>query len=393
MKIDIVYLAIVASPLLLALPGPVNAAEASLSPSPTTSTSTLEIAIPASTGKPPLLSLKAAVKTRRITDKNLQATISGAELETDLKHTFGKVVSSHLNFLTLLQAGSTNSMFSDEGKATNGFSINEAAMVFKAMPELAFKGGLIETRPSSMPTFFFRRGFPGLSETVTTSRGRFRGSLTAAQLVPTASGFSRDRSSETGPSLLLHTATAQVGEENDRLSATVSAMHFRFDNLNANNAQESRFIGNTVEGLGAAQARFTYDYEGAQGTLTLRARLNRVFSAELNGSTIRNFAAPSGAAAGWLATFVPTIDLPAVALKPELGYYRAESDILPALYTESAYGQTNRGGAIAGLKVELKDEHVTLTSRWIQARKLTENPYLADRSIFTVGIEGKYELL
>lgn len=360
--------------------------------------STVSAPIPSTTepqgrGKP-TAKLSVSVNGRRIHDQFVKSNIAGPGLELSAAHEFSSKLSADLVVGALFNSGTASSLFTTEGQPSSYIYMSEATLTFAPIQPLALKGGVIETRFSTNQSIFRPSGFPGVAESVKFGGDRFNLTLQATQTMPTASGVSKNYvDSDEQPYLLLHTLGGNAGNKDDALSLSASVTHFLFSDLPANAAQDSRFVGNSVSGLGASSARFQYQFQGFEASTILRSRLSRSMKLELRTAGLRNSEAPNGKNLGYNATLIPVIDVGNMEFKPEVGYFHNESDTLPASYTSSGIGSNNRKGWLAGLRAKFKEENVTLSTRWVEANKIDANPYTADRTIFTINLETSYDIL
>ncbi len=347
----------------------------------------------AARGKPSA-ALTVSVNGRRIHDQYVKSSTAGPGLELAAQHRFNGKLAADLVVGALMNSGTASSLFTTEGQPSSSVYMSEASLSWEPVDPIAFRGGVIETRFSTNQSIFRSTGFPGVMERARFGGDRYSLALAATQTMPTALGISKNYvDSDRQPYLLLHTIGGAAGAEDDRVSLSASLTHFLFSDLPANAAQDSRFVGNSVVGLGASAARFQYGFQGFEASALLRARLSRAMGVELKGASLRNQDAPEGKNSGYNATVTPVIGLASVEIKPEVGYFHNESDTLPASYTSTGVGSNNREGWLAGVKAKFKDENVTLSARWVEANKIDPNPYTADRTIFTVGLETTYDLL
>lgn len=338
--------------------------------------------------------LSASISGRRLQDQYVKSNTSGPGLEAAFAHEFNRMFSATVVVGSVMNTGTASSLFSAEGSPSSFVYANEASLSFKPNEAILVRGGVIETRFSVNQSIFRTSGFPGVTESYKIGGDRYNLTLSATQTMPTASGLSKNYvDSDTTPYLLLHSLGGNLGEKDDRVSLSAAVTHFVFDELPANAAHDSRFAGNSVVGTGASAARFQYEFEGIETSALMRARANRNLRFELRAANLRNWNAPVGKRSGYNATLTPIIDVGNFEIKPEVGIFYNESDTLPATYTSSGVGQNNRNGWLAGLKAKFKDENVTISTRWVEANKIAPNPYTADRTIFTVGVETSYDLL
>jgi hypothetical protein len=113
----------------------------------------------------------------------------------------------------------------------------------------------------------------------------------------------------------------------------------------------------------------------------------------VRGAALRNFEAPVGARDGYMVALQPKMIFGSTQVEPNLGYFHHESDTLPAAYTSTGVGNSNREGFVVGLRTEFKDEDLALTASWVQANEVADNPYTANRTIISIGLETTYDLL
>ncbi len=124
--------------------------------------------------------------------------------------------------------------------------------------------------------------------------------------------------------------------------------------------------------------------------------INLKNSISLKGSTIRNELAPQGSNSGWQGRFDFKSRLNSFDLIPSYTKFRMESDALPASAANFLYGFTNREGSVYSLKMDFPKEKFSAFASYVKANVISNtalsSQYQADREVYTIGAEAKYDL-
>ncbi len=243
-----------------------------------------------------------------------------------------------------LENGSHKSLDIAEFSPNQQVLLHEGTLHFTPINWLKIKAGGINQRHFASPLLIDSVVFVGVSEEVRFEFGDYAVYINAQQLIPNNRNLSTrlDSVDEGTPRFLSETLGLDLG--GDLVSLKLAASLFSFQKLSSSVAHQSRFIGNSVRGLGPDSAQFDYGFIGRNLRAELVAYLTENFSLHLEGHTLFNRKAPDDRnQAHWVKggfTFNQW------AFFGE--WFRAESDATVAFYNQKFLGHLNRKGFAFG---------------------------------------------
>tara|TARA_R110000868_G_scaffold154736_2_gene380946 strand:+ start:5739 stop:6806 length:1068 start_codon:yes stop_codon:yes gene_type:complete len=125
----------------------------------------------------------------------------------------------------------------------------------------------------------------------------------------------------------------------DLVAIDFKAFAWSFNNVTGNVAYQSGFMGNQTQGIGSANTRFSYEYEGLGSSLQIKGQ-TQSFKWGVTTEFIYNDGAPD--ARNQALRLSPSITISDHQLS--LSWFEIEADAAIGYYNESSYGHTNRTG-------------------------------------------------
>lgn len=253
----------------------------------------------------------------------------------------------------VLETGSSSSLFTNEFEPKTRIALQEASLRWRIFQPVKLIAGAIDQRHHSSPLLIDGGTFPAGMVSFDPDFGNWLLHADGQAAIPTSRSLStRSTGKEDTPTLFTQKIVGGWLDRATRARALFRATHFQFNNLTRGMAQDSRFYGNEVVGVGAA-SRFFYQYEGFEAGPDLVLPLGDRFFLGAGGSYIQNTKGPSGRNQGLYGYADLTFRSDGFSLRPRFEWYRNESDSSPAFYSSAEFGHNNRKGMGAGLQLSL----------------------------------------
>ena len=233
---------------------------------------------------------------------NDQASARVFATGVDLNYQFrvSKSLTSLIRGGALLETGSNNSLNLKEFAPEKELVLYEAKLRFQPdfIPFLELDLGSLSLNRYSSPLLLGQSVFMGLNEKLILGLD-YNLQLEAIQAIPNNQTLaSRSGGIEEGtPSFLMERVSVNLG--GDLIAFTISASHFKFNNLSGGVANQSRYMGNDISGS-AQTSYFIYDFEGYNSTLNLRLNQSSFFKINIVAEYLFNDKAPDGQNSGML---------------------------------------------------------------------------------------------
>ncbi len=339
------------------------------------------------------LGLAVGLSGRYLQDELAKSSKSGGWLEISGNHEINNWLQGNLTVGAVLSSGSAISLYDSSVGPSSYIYLTEASLTFKMIESFEVEAGVIGSNFMTMPSLLANDGFPGLVEKfIIGDKDGSNFTLKASQLLPSTKLETRVGGDTALPSLLLAGGEATL-EAAEGVSFGVSANHFRFYNLPTTTAEGARLTGNSLSnGIGPG-LYFDYLFEGYQAGFKFKIRPeSSAVGFTWDGGYVRNIRAPEGLNEGYSSNLKAHIQVRSLKIEPSFGVFYNEKDTLPGLYTQGSIGQNNRRAYSAGLALATPGGTEFYT-KIIQGDVIEDDPYLADRTIFTLGMEANYDIL
>jgi hypothetical protein len=289
------------------------------------------------------LSYRPYFSTIMIDDDQVSARVFATGLDLNYKFSISETLTSIIRGGVLLETGSNNSLNLKEFAPDRELILYQANLRFRPniINILEVDLGSLSLSRFHSPLLLGQSVFMGLNERIKFG-GAYNLQLEAVQSIPNNQNLARRSGGieEGTPSFLMERASLNLS--GDLLSFSLSVSHFKFNNLSAGVADQSRFMGNDIGGS-ATSSYFIYDFDGHNSTFNLAINQSGYFKFNITGEYLFNSKAPNGQNTGYLATAILAFGDYGLGLD----YFRNEKNASPAYYNSKYYGHNNKKG-IAG---------------------------------------------
>jgi hypothetical protein len=338
---------------------------------------------------------KGSLAAKSIQDQYRQTRLASFGFGVDLTHqVLPGTMEAHIDAGALLQTGSSQALFFDEYAPYQGIYVSEAVIRWTPVSVFMLTAGGVDQGRYDAPTLLDSRAFPGAVETLRVPMGQAYFALEAEQAIPTSSTLSTKAGDEIGTPMLFIEQAKLGFERGKQFSLEGSVGYFQLMNLPRSVAHESRFMGNSVEGVANTGAKYLYKYEGLLTGGKMGLAFNRRARWDLTGSFVYNRHAPAGQNSGLhVGNAVEFVVSDKVRLTPKLDLFRNEKDSAPGYYNSAGLGHNNRVGFGGALMLELPRERFSVEGRFVQSSLLEPSPFQAGLQLITITLRKSYVLL
>ncbi|PIP93039.1 MAG: hypothetical protein COW00_07245 [Bdellovibrio sp. CG12_big_fil_rev_8_21_14_0_65_39_13] len=240
-----------------------------------------------------------------------------------------------------LEIGSNNSTYIKEFAPQREVVLRKAYLEFLPVSFIQMKAGAINQQDYQSPLLLGGRAFVAAQEQLTIPIGELKNiTLRSQQAIPSNDTLTNRIGAVEGkpPQFMIHSLGADF--DGDVISIQLEASLWRFQTLPNSVAYYSRFMGNTVVGIGTDASRFYYNYYGKNASFKIglfeSSPINFIFS----GQWVRNDEAATGHDTGLMASG----GLGLYGHRFSLHWLKNESDSSVAFYNASSLGHNNRKG-------------------------------------------------
>ncbi len=335
---------------------------------------------------------------RSYTDQYLQSVSSLTVITPHIDAIYSNWLSFDAELSGVFVAGNTKNFYNDEGRSANIVIIDEAAVNFRPIKEIELRAGALATKINPILSIMTENAFFGAIQkfALENSTGTLKASLSANESVP-SSGTVTHGLIDDAPNAYFLSQTLS-GEWNIKAVSTdikVATTHFAFGNLSSNLANDSVLIGNSPESFDGrgANAHYIIGFAGFETAASIKTDWTTKVSTEIVGSTIVNQQGPSDRNNGYQAFINLKRKFQNFNLIPSYGVFDMAADVTPATFTILPNRYHDRKGYTVELDVQLERQKIVFFSSYTRANVLEANPYLADRDMFNLGLEAKYDFL
>jgi hypothetical protein len=200
--------------------------------------------------------------------------------------------------------------------------------------------------------------------------------LLAQAAVPTSTGLA------TNSSELQSNATLISGTVNLKLDliknfkSQLSYSHFSFNDLTSTSAFDSAYRGNSVSKINSNMYNFVYGYQGDE-VIAKISYTGSFIDLGAKAGAIKNNLAPTQMSLGYFVSLEPGLKINENNLLRLIASgFRVESDAMVSVFSDSAFGRTNRAGNRFGLAVEKKK--YTYQLLFSRSSLITSNAFQSD---------------
>lgn len=335
---------------------------------------------------------------RNYQDQYLKSVSSLTVITPHIDVIYSSWLSFDLEVSGVFIAGNTKNFYNDEGRSANLVLLDEAAINFKPIKALEFRGGALNTKINPILSIMSDNTFFGATQkfALESAASTLKASLTLNEAIP-SSGTVTHGLIDDAPNAYFFTETL-AGEWSIaplKTKINVASTHFEFGNLSSNVASDSVLIGNSPESFDGRglNAHYIIGFAGFETAASIKTEWTPKVSTEIVGSTIINQQGPSDRNNGFQAFANIKRKFRSFNLIPSYGVFDIAADVTPATYTIMPNRYQNRKGYTIELDVQLEKQKIVFFSSYTRANVLQGNQYSADRDMFNLGLEAKYDFL
>lgn len=303
--------------------------------------------------------------------KRSEAQIGGIGLAVQVHNQIHNDLIFYVDAGVRLENGSHKSLDVAEFSPNQQVLLSEGHMSYRPFDSLDLKVGAINQRHFHSPLFIDATAFLGAAQKWTLIWGDYSFYLQAQQLIPNNRNLSTRLATidEGTPQFFSETLGVELGGDVARFDLGVSL--FAYSKLANSVAHQSRFMGNSVEGIGSDAAEFIYSYKGTNTRAQLWLNMADHFALKLDGHYTYNSKAPNNRNSAYLTR--ATLELEKWSLSGQ--YFESQSDASVAFYNDRFLGHNNRKGHGVGLSFD--EGRGKLQLDFIQTRPIDFNIFQA----------------
>lgn len=322
-------------------------------------------------------------------NSNQGATSIGVEFTAK----YNEYLTLGVDLLGVFGSGNASNFWNDDGKAPNSILLNETYVKVNIHKNIFVKAGVVKTPMNPVYSIMTPLAFVGAQEEWQIGADESNIKLTAYQGIPSSGTVSRRMYDDGTQAYYLAQTLSGNLKSGFGSDFKIAVTRFQFENLSSNVAGDSYLSGNSLtafEGMGKL-ARFRYGFMGTESAVNFKQDIGK-HEMCLFGSTIRNDQAPAGKNEGRILGGCFKVAFGNYSVRPAYSVFNYDADVTPAAYTTLTGRYHNREGYRIGVDFELKKEKVALKTYYTNMEVKEANPYLADREIYNVAVEAKYDI-
>ena len=341
----------------------------------------------------PSLSLSGGFTASLYDSDRDQSELTGVLLGIKYKQELATGLTAKFDAGAQLDTGSSQIAYNNDFAPQQRLLLSEASLKWSPLAGLDFSAGTLNQAQNHSSLLLSEVAFPGAEQDFVFSpfKGAHLG-VRAEEAVPTSAMLSPLVTESVGMPYFF-AGQVQGGYASRSFDASASFGGFAFGQLSADVAQDSRFRGNTVEGIGSAGAQFVYDYQGIEAQYRLGVAVSSWATLRLEGSYILNLAAPEGQNAGFQTSLASEFKASSsLVITPRFSVFCNESDSSPALYSDRYIGHNNVQGISAGLSARIPKQQLSFEARWAWATVIDTDPYQSDLNVVIFRMVKSYAL-
>jgi hypothetical protein len=342
--------------------------------------------------------LRFVLLGRRYDDEIVNSRVGAVFIEVDLKAHYQNWLTGRLNMLQLSASGSQSAFYGvSEGSVPNALFLAEASLAVRPIEGVEAKAGVLEITANSISSQIYPQNNAGLSldAKLKSQQGASIG-LIASQSIANSNKSNRVLDEDTTPLITIGTLQTSLPVESWGTTFQASASRFFFTDLSNSDADSAVKTGSTTTGNGAGGSLFVYEYRGNEYAASISQKIGLKNEATIKGSTIKNELAPEKSNLGWQGKFEWKTTLNNLEILPSYSRFYLESDAIPSPYANFLFGYANREGSVYNLRFNFLKQKFSLFGGFINSNVIntnaTSSQFQADRFIYTLGAEAKYEL-
>lgn len=282
----------------------------------------------------------------------------------------------------------------DSDNFEDRINLREAFLQYQPLPVLNIKAGSISQGSIDQPQLLSNhRSFPAILIQAEGGSESLTASAFLQESVPTSYSYNAQREDkEALPGLRsLRASLTSVPLTDWQMELAVGRLSWR--NLPSKVAFNSQKLGNSPFGEFAPGSRFVTGFEtdflGAEVNYCLECR----YGVSGSYSRAHNSQAPGDSADAQLMGVAVHYRMPTLITSLAVDDFFSESDVTPAVYASSSFGNTNRRGQRLRLEFEVPSKDIKIKTEWVKANVIAGTPFQSDLNYVYLGVETHGQFL
>lgn len=294
----------------------------------------------------------------------------------------------------ILETGSSQSVYeSNSYEPTSRLALSEALIEYTPWSPLTLSAGAISGSTHDNRLFISSGAFMGLAEKITFNPGSFVIGVNAFQGIPDNHNLAQrlGKVEEGEPRFFKEAIVLEWHPETFSLRSHIG--HWAYSDLSKGVAYESRFLGNTISGLGKENSRFTTSFKGFEWMLEFSTIVYKNYELGVTYLGVQNTVMKDKARDnGYLvAPYTSILYGPGITTARFLSY-RLEADAIPAYYGSLMFGGTNKKGAGIELEWKTLDESFSVSARAMKNKEIAPSSFQADEDLIMIELRRVYDI-
>ncbi len=316
-----------------------------------------------------------------------KATLSVFSFNVDYQRELGDIVLTRGSVSLAGGSGYSQSLYGDF-VPPEGFRVSESVLVIEPASWFYFEGGALSTSRVDHPTLLTTSAFPGISQGFRAKIRPLSVELRLTQAVPTSVTLSTKAvENEPVPEFYSEELIATFTNE-QKFAGEMFVKHFRFLNLPSVVADESEIRGNTTRGpANPNTAEFRYGFDGYLTGAKASVYFSPAVELGAGGYLARNMEADEASNRGEYSWVGIGLHFSTVKILSSVSRFYNESDVSPAYYNSSTYGNNNRQGWGAHLELVFVSQNLVLNLDYVDSDRINPAISQRDQEIFTIGFK------
>lgn len=342
--------------------------------------------------------LNFALLGRRYDDAIVNSNVAMMFVSLSLQAQYQNWLDGKLAVVQILGSGAQSSLYGvGEGGVPNVLLVSEANLGIKPFQGLQARAGIVEVDMGAVQSQLYPQNNAGYLLFLNyKTENNFELGLNGSQSLANSTKSNRVLDEDTTPMITLGTLYSTLPIETTRTTLKASVSRFYFTDLSSADADAAQKTGSSTIGNGAGGNLFEYEYRGDEYALALSQKLGLKHEITLKGSAIKNELAPEEKNSGWMGKFELKTALNKIEILPSYTRFYLQSDALPSPYANFLFGYSNRQGFVYNVKLNFLKEKFAIFGGYMKSdvisEKVTASQYQADREVYSIGAEAKYDL-
>lgn len=267
-----------------------------------------------------------------------------------------------------------------EYEPNQAINLREGGLIYRPYAFLRLDLGSLNQNDFQSPLLVWNTAFAGLSQRI-----EYRGFyLRAMQAIPNNNILTRRAGGIDEGNPLLTTGTLGYEYHSNDFNLHTAVTRYSFESLSSQVAINSKDLGNSTDGIGAA-TRFLYGFEGNNLATDLNWKFKKNWQVQANGQFLFNEKAPNGRNQGYLAE----VGAGPMDFTLRVGTFKNESDTAPAFYNARTFGHNNVKGEILSLVSQGQDYFMRVS--YVNSKTIGFNIHQTDMQIINFSMVRNYD--